>query len=149
MTPKNPTKGIRIHNDVFNRLMTKAHFGQTINGVIKELLDTVDEIDGTQYIHQEQPTRDRIPPVTKTAIEEPRWYYYRVTKRSNVYFVLHEEDNRNIEYIGRNEGEIFRSDNANVKSIEVLALAKKHIIRLTKSIPDKVVGVDMGQPLTE
>lgn len=147
--PRTKGKSLFLSVALHNRLKNMKHTGQSFSGFIEELLDMVDNMESPSYIHQEQPPRDRIPPVTKTALEEPRWYYYRVTKRSNVYFVLHEEDNRNIEYIGRNEGEIFRSDNANVKSIEVLALAKKHIIRLTKSIPDKVVGVDMGQPLTE
>lgn len=147
--PRKPVKMVCLQIPTYERLKNRAHPQQSLGGVILELLDMADGIEDSSYIPQEQSPRDRIPPVTKTALEEPRWYYYRVSKRGNVYFVLHEEDNRNIEYIGRNEGEIFRSDNANVKSIEVLALAKKHIIRLTKSIPDKVVGVDMGQPLTE
>ncbi len=56
------TKSLAVTQGVYNRLRAKAHYGQSMSGVIQELLDLADQVEGN--IKKEAPTAPQ--PITDT-----------------------------------------------------------------------------------
>jgi hypothetical protein len=48
-------KRVAIDVETYNRLIGKAHYGQSLGGVVKELLDLSDRIEGKPPVSSNQP----------------------------------------------------------------------------------------------